>query len=233
MSNRDPLTKTLSQFQLLAPLTPAEIEQVAAVTVSSTHPRGSTLFTQGNPVRGLHLVESGNVKLYNLSPTGQELVLGVVQGGKVAAEWVLFQPTYPMSAQCLAATQTLYLPVDALSRILQANPRMALHWLSTISVSTAKMLTLIEDLTLRDARARVCHYLYSSVEGVISDDGTVIDLPVTQATLASMLGITQETLCRTLRSLRTEGLVARIGSHKIRVENVSGLRQAAVISTPQ
>ena len=88
-------------------------------------------------------------------------------------------------------------------------------------------MRLVEDLTLRDARGRVCRYLLGLLpaQGEVVDS-TVVRLPVSQALLARLLGLTGETLSRVLHALAKQGLIESLGRGHMRVCDLAALREA-------
>ena len=78
-----------------------------------------------------------------------------------------------------------------------------------------KLVALVEDLTLRDARGPLSRYLTGLAEAELD----YVQLPVQQTLLTRMLGLTSETLSRTLKALRDDGVIDYSRGGRIEVCN--------------
>ncbi|MGE0494369.1 MAG: Crp/Fnr family transcriptional regulator [Vulcanimicrobiota bacterium] len=186
---------------------------------------GTFLFQAGDPPVGFYLVVSGRVKVFRESADGQEQALGFFGPGESFAEAALFQEGYPASAITLDDSELFLVQRDTFIRQLGDNPSLALRVIVTLSTKQRRLVRLLEDLTLRDARGRFCHYLAQLLDDHPQAPVTVA-LPVAQVTLARLLGVTEETLSRTIRSLRKDGILGAAEKGQFVVENVEQLKKA-------
>lgn len=206
---------TLDQFPLFANLDPAESGALAEQLGERHYAAGTVLFEAGQPVEGFYLVVSGSVKIFKLSPEGKEQIMGVFAAGQSFAEAAVFQSMrgYPASAQCLLDSVLIFVPRDILLRQIARTPELAFRLLAGMAAKLRRLVGLVEDLTLRDARGRLCRYLLT----LVPEGEDEIVLPFPQTVLARMLGITQETTSRTLKALFDEGVLESLGPGRFRV----------------
>ena len=179
-------------------------------------------------MRGFYLVRAGRVKIFKMSAEGNEQVLTVCGPGKIFAEAALFKmTTYPASAEALEETALLFVEKAVLLDALRREPEMALRMLVGMAERLQSLVKLVEDLTLRDARSRTARYLTTLVDPAAGSPQQQ-RLPVSQALLARMLGLTNETLSRTMKVLREEGLIEPTTQRGVLViRDVARLREAA------
>ncbi len=228
-SNQRP--QDLRQIPLFASLDPASCRQLQQAASWHRYRPGTIIYQAGEPARGLYIVVSGTVKQYRLSEDGHEQILSMVSANQIFGEIPVFQGGhYPTSTQCITQADVVFLDRTALLSQLERDPALSLKFLSLFASKQRRLLGLIEDLTLRDAHGRLCHYLYNALQD--GREGNVVRLPASQVTLARMLGITSETMSRTLKQLRVEGLIETEGRGVIRVLDMSALRRAAGESQP-
>ena len=205
----------LDQFSLFAGLAPEDVARLSEQVSERHHPAGTLLFECGQPVEGFYLICSGAVKIYKLSPEGKEQILSVFQAGESFAEAAVFQSMrgYPASAECLQDSILIFVGRDALLGQIARTPELAFRLLAGMSAKLRRMVGLVEDLTLRDARGRLCRYLLT-----LPSPGEVeLTLPFAQTVLARMLGITQETMSRTLKALQDEEILLAHGPGQFRI----------------
>lgn len=160
------------------------------------------------------------MKVFKLSPTGTEQVLTLAGAGQTFAEAALFQGGgYPAFAEAVQDTDLLFVEREAFVQQIRRDPDLALRIVGGLAVKLRRMVHLVEDLSLRDARGRVARYLLTQLE----PGSEVVRLQASQAVLARLLGLATETFCRTLRTLKTEGVLGE----GLRVLDLPALRAAA------
>lgn len=89
---------------------------------------------------------------------------------------------------------------------------------------------LIDLIGRRDAKARVAGLMLLFLEGSCDGEpanGMQIELPLTRGEMASLLGLTIETVSRQLTQLEAEAVLRRIGLRSIEVQDVGALRRIA------
>lgn len=217
----------LRAFPLFANLSEADAQRLAEGMQSRSFPARQRLFDAGEPARGFYLIKQGQVKIFRVSPEGNEQVLGVFGAGQTFAEAAVFLGGgYPASAETLETSQLLFLERETLLRIVRNDPDFALRLLGGLSMKLRHMVRLIDSLTLKDARGRVARYL----AGLLPPDGAgpvTVDLPISKTLLARLLGVTGETLSRTLKGLTTEGIISSSDRGAVVVEDPRALLDAA------
>jgi CRP/FNR family transcriptional regulator len=89
------------------------------------------------------------------------------------------------------------------------------------------LVTLMEDVTLRDAAGRLARYLLELAKSKPTSDG-VVKLPGLKRYVASHLNLTSETFSRTLRRLVEAGLIAEVDNVRVRLLHPKKLQQVAM-----
>lgn len=214
----------LRQNVLFHALTEAQLRELQDGISSRVLGQGEHLFESGTPADEFYLVRSGQIKLYRLSPMGQEKVIEIVRPRQSFAEAVMFLdiPTYPVNAQALSDMELFAIKNRAFMNILAQSVDTCFHVMADISVRLKRHLNEIDSLTLQNATLRVVNYLgYMLPDG--SSEAAEITLPAAKNIVASRLSITPETLSRILHTLTAKHLISVDGLH-IKVHDVDGLR---------
>jgi CRP-like cAMP-binding protein len=215
---QNPLFKALSdeQFaQLLQDVTLRRIEQ------------GQYLFEAGAEASAFYLLHRGQVKLYRLSPTGQEKVIEIVRPGETFAEALMFLdiPAYPVSAQALSDSELFVIRSKTFIHLLAESVETGFYVMAHISMRLRALLNDIDALTLQNASLRLVNYLlFLAGEVEAEDDSTELTLPAAKNIVASRLSIQPETLSRILGNLSGKGLISVDGLN-IKVLDMEGLRR--------
>lgn len=200
------------------------MEQLSGATTLKSLDQGEHLFEAGSRADEFYLLASGQIKLYRLSPAGQEKVIEIIRPGQTFAEALMFLdiPTYPVNAQALTPATLYAIKNRVFLDILRGSVETCFHVMADISMRLKHHLNEIDALTLQNATLRVVNYLGQLIP--TGDSAAAeITLPAAKNIIASRLSITPETLSRILNVLSSKGLIAVEGLH-IRVHDVDGLR---------
>lgn len=220
----------LREFELFSSLTREDALEMYRTARILQMPAGSLVFQQGDEAIGFYLVKQGAVKIFKTNPSGQEQALHVTVAGQSFAEAAVFQgERYPANAACVEDSVLVFIERKTLLAQLRRDPELALRMLAGMALKHHHLVRLVEDLTLRDARGRICRYLLGLLPTNASQEAPppTVRLPVSQTLLARLLGLTGETLSRVLKALHDEGIVQLKGRGLFQVCDVV-LLQAAV-----
>jgi len=188
--------------------------------------QGQHLFEEGEAANAFFLLHRGQVKLYRLSPTGQEKVIEIVRPGQSFAEALMFLdiPVYPLNAQALSDTELFVIRNKRFLQLLSQSVETCFHVMADISMRLRSRLNEIDALTLQNASLRLVNYLLYLAQEVESCEGCAeITLPAAKNIVASRLSIQPETLSRILSNLSSKGLISVEGLN-IQVHDIEGLR---------
>lgn len=186
-------------------------------------PAAALLIRQGQPAVNFFLVMSGKVKLFRISPDGQEKVVEIIHAGQTFAEAVMFmqRSEYPVCAEALEPVHLVSVPNALMLEVLSEHPQACLHLLGNLSARLHQRLGELETLTLQNATQRFALYLIQQLEDRAADDAD-IDLMLPKRLIAARLSMQPETLSRIIGKLREEGLAEVQGRH-VRIPSVEAL----------
>lgn len=212
----------LSRCPLFADLGPADLEALARVARRRHFTAGQQVFFQGSRPEGLHIVVSGRIKVYVLSPeTGRELVLTTERPYHAVAELPsLDGGSYPANAQALAASETLFLEQRAFLGVLLERPEVSLHLVQTLGRRLRRLVGLVEQLSFQEVIHRLARYLLTRGE---------VELPFeleTNAAIAAQLGTVPELVSRNLSRLQQSDVLTLSQRRVTRIDEAA-LRELA------
>lgn len=213
---------TLAQLPLFSDMHRDELERLAQGCSESHYIRSQDVFRIGDPCSAFHVVLSGLIKLYAISPSGQEKVIELVGPGQSFGEALMFtdQP-YIINAQSLIDTRVLAVRKPAVMAEIERDPRFALRMLAGISRQLHGLVHDVESYALHSGVQRVVAYLLRDEVSAHCEDCQVrtITLPVSKATIASRLSLTPEYFSRVLHELAEQHLI-EIDKRDIRLLDV-------------
>ena len=217
----------LQKVPLLAALTPADRESLAAAVTRRRYRRAETIFQKDEPGHSVYIVERGSVRIYVPSPQGNDLVLAVLGAGDFFGDLSLLDGR-PRSASAAATSDTTLLALERTDFIalITSRPEAAMAVLEAVSRRLRETDEMAADLAFLDVPGRLAKKLLdlAASNGVQKSSGVLIDLAVTQEELANMIGVTRESVNRNLSDFKKMGLVTNQG-RKIIVKDAARLRQ--------
>jgi CRP/FNR family transcriptional regulator, dissimilatory nitrate respiration regulator len=204
------LPRYLALLPLFSDLSPDELQRLAMGCTLKRLQRSELVFRCGEPCDAFHVCVTGQVKLFVLSPTGQEKVIEIIAPGQSFAEALMFTGRpYILSAQALTDALVLSIGKAAVVGEIARDARFALRMLAGISRRLHGLVHDVEAYALHTGLQRVIGYLLrdQQAEDCVSGEVITVSLPVSKATIASRLSLTPEYFSRVLHELEAAGLI--------------------------
>ena len=213
------LPRYLSVLPLFSDLQPPELARMAQGCMLRRLVRGEMVFRVGQPCEEFHVTVMGQVKLYALSPAGQEKVIELIGPGASFAEALMFTGMpYIINAQALTDSQLLTVKKQAVLDEIARDAKFALRMLAGISRRLHGLVHDVQAYALHSGMQRVIGYLLRdhAAEDRAAGESIRVSLPVSKATIASRLSLTPEYFSRVLHELEAAGLI-RIDKREIQI----------------
>ncbi|MDH5486470.1 MAG: Crp/Fnr family transcriptional regulator [Gammaproteobacteria bacterium] len=186
---------------------------------------GKALFRQGQPAERFYFLREGLVKLFRLSPDGDEKIIEIMRPSETFAEAVMFmgpQGRYPVNAEAINESRVYAFEQKVFLNLLRESNEATFGLLASMSRRLHMLVNQIESLTLQNATYRLVAYLLEQIPRDVKTSPEV-QLTTPKGVIASRLAIQPETLSRILGKLRQGGLI-EVHGHHITIRNVQALR---------
>lgn len=210
----------LKQIDWLAELGDADWERLAARTSCHRFAAGATVFEPTRDPRSVYLLERGRVRIYRLSPSGDEATFGYVAPGEVFGELPGFGE-YPRESFATAtiASTIWKIPVPLFRELLQKRPRLTIEVTRQMGERMKRVESRVESLVFRNVRCRLAHALLElAQEGRRGGERALREVELTQAELATVIGASRQSVNAEIARFRGEGLVERRGRRLVLCE---------------
>ncbi len=216
----------LKRVPIFAKLSEAELNVLAGSLRRKNFAKGEIIFHQDSPGYSLYIIESGRVRIYNLSVAGQEISVTIYSSGGVIGELAILDGL-PRSAGAVAMepTRTLILHRDDFLHHARHYPEMALNIMAELSAKLRYTTEYAESLAFLDVYGRVAKKLLE-MAGQLEEEGEggQVEVRLTQSELASLVGSSREWVNKVLSAYREQGLV-ELGRQRIIILDAEGLRK--------
>lgn len=218
----------LSVLPLFSDTSPAELQRLAQGCQLRRFARGDAVFRVGEPCEAFHVTVMGQVKLFAISPAGQEKVIELVGPGNSFAEALMFtDKPYIINAQALTDTLLLTVGKPAVLAEIDRDPRFALRMLAGMARRLHGLVNDVQAYALHSGVQRVIGYLLRDQvreggEDEAPQGAVTVSLPVSKATIASRLSLTPEYFSRVLHELEDAELIT-VDKRDIHIRDVGAL----------
>jgi CRP-like cAMP-binding protein len=166
---------------------------------------GHVLCIEGDRADRVLLIERGRVLLTCTSPSGRDVVLGVIGPGDIVGELSAFDGE-PRSATAMALdeVEAVVAPASALTHAL-ADVAAAHELIRVLAARLREGDRKRLEFAALDTLGRVAWRLLELSErfGHAAPDGIAVELPLSQEQLASWCGASREATVKALRTLRS------------------------------
>lgn len=203
---------SLRSCRLFAGLPGPDLAEIAQITIVRSLSKDEYLFREGEPSRGVYVVQKGAINVHRVNSSGKEQVIRVFRPGESFAEAALASPGgFPADARAIEASQVLMVEKRGFLDLIKKHPELAIRMLASMSAHLRSLVTQLEDLALKDVETRLANWLVKRCPSPDSEEPTEIQLHTTKRVLAAELGTVSETLSRTLANFRERKLVSVSG----------------------
>jgi CRP/FNR family cyclic AMP-dependent transcriptional regulator len=205
-------------------------EALRALGRVARYPAGALLFRERDPPDAVFVLQSGRVKLVCVTDTGREAILVIRERGDLIGEMSAIDEVPRLaSAIALGPVEVLVLSSQAFVAYLDRTPSVALVIVRLLNRRLRETARERIEFTALDTVGRVCSRLVELADrfGAAGEDGTRIDVSITQEELAAWTASSREAVIRALRTLRELGWI-ETRRRGITLVEVESLRRRAV-----
>ncbi|MGB3391573.1 MAG: cyclic nucleotide-binding domain-containing protein [Pseudaminobacter sp.] len=216
--------EVIESAPMFSALPPEALDVLLAQSELQERARRSMLFEQDEPATAFYLLLEGWVKLFRMTPAGDEAVVGVFTRGDCLAEVpCLVGGNYPVSGEMVTDARILAIPTRGVLELVQSSPEIGLAMLASTSLHLKKLVDQIEELKARTGPQRLASFL---VELAPNERGAcTITLPYEKLLIAGRLGMKPESLSRAFQRLHVLGV--KTNQNTVSVGDVSRLVEFA------
>jgi CRP-like cAMP-binding protein len=210
----------------LGELAGLDLRTLRASCLHKRYNRGEVVFHEGDLGGALHLIDRGRVAVRLTSPLGDVATLDVLHAGDTFGEQALVDGAGERTATVTAIepTETLALDRTGFDRLRAEHPGVDHFLVMVLSVRLRSTSQQLLDALYLPADTRVVRCVARMHANFSADAGDTV--PLTQADIASMAGVTRSTANRVLKAAQTKG-VLRAGRATLEILDVQRLHRLA------
>ncbi|MGH9309734.1 MAG: Crp/Fnr family transcriptional regulator, partial [Vicinamibacterales bacterium] len=174
-------------------------------------------------------LDTGSVKLAQLTPEGHQVVLRLIGPGDAFGGVAAFGGvTYPVTAEAVTDCAALEWPGSVMAGLMERYPRLTLNALRFVAARLHELQVQYRQLATEKVERRVARALLRLVQqaGRRVESGVLIDLPLSREDIAQMTGTTLYTVSRIISHFEADGIL-EAGRQRMVIRHPHGLLKIA------
>jgi len=188
----------------------------------------TVLFQEKDSVEYVYLLLKGGIALGRVHIKGKELILKILNNRELLVEYQLFKqnPHYHYYAKTLTDCELLAIKKEQFEEFVLNDPDAMRALAASLSTSYLKAQMKCMDLIMNGKKGGLYSILIRLCNsyGVMTEDGILIDLPLTHQELANLTYGTREVIQRSLKELRDKDIIS-YDQQKFTIKKLSYLRE--------
>ena len=172
--------------------------------------QGQYFFHQGEPATHFYVIGEGEVKLSQINADGQQTIvayLGSSHGLGIIV--VLSQTKYPVAAEAVTDCVALQFDHEITRLLMLKYPQLAINGMELVVEQFTALQNRLEQMATQRVEQRVARSILQLVRqfGTKSDEGVLIDMPLSRQDLAEMTGTNLYNVSRIMSKWEQDGII--------------------------
>jgi CRP/FNR family transcriptional regulator len=195
----------------------AELSALSSIKSVTEFEPNDLLFQEGEPADHFFNVTSGVIRVYKLLADGRRQITGFLFPGDFLG--IANNDEYAYSAEAVTRTSVCRFRRGKLEAVLMQFPKLEHRLLSIASHELAAAQDQMMLLGRKTARERVASFLVMMSDRAtrIGLPASPISVPMTRADIGDYLGLTTETVSRTISRLKRDGIIGGAPTDSVEV----------------
>lgn len=216
-------TCEIREISVCRSLAPQDVARLQAIISAAQADPGQTIIHESDPAENLFNVVSGAVKLYKLLPDGRRQITGFLFPGDFLG--IALNETYVYTGEALTPVRLCRFPRRRLEALLRDVPNLEHELLDEVATELVAAQDQMLLLGRKTARERVASFLLTLTKRAKAHGRQVnpVELPMSRADIADYLGLTTETVSRTITQLRQSKAIAAASRGEIEILDQAAL----------
>ena len=217
----------LKKISLFEALSVQDREELAKILRYQTIRKGQILFRKGDEGTALYLIHTGRISIILTVRPDDEITLAVLADGDFFGEMALLDGM-ARSANAVAQEDTELYVLNRIDfiRFLMHNEHAMQAILYTLSMRLRKTDDLLGETAFLNISSRLAKRLVelADTRGVREEGSTHVELTLTQKELASLVGVSRESINKELKRWRARDLVAT-SRNRLIITDINAIRK--------
>ena len=206
----------------------ADMEAFQKIKFTLAYPAGATLFAEGQACRGVYILCKGRVKLATTSNQGHTLILKIAQPGEaLGLNTAVSGLPHEVTAETGQPCQLNFVKREDFLRFLKEHNEANMQTATHLSRECQHAYQHLRSFVMRSAPQRIARLIldWSHEDAAMASDHG-IKVALTHEEIGQIIGMSRETVTRTLTDFRKRHIAEFHGSTLL-IQNSSALQELA------
>jgi CRP-like cAMP-binding protein len=177
---------------------------------------GDVVFSQGDRADAIFYLVSGSLKVTVISEHGKEAVLAMLKPGDLFGEECLDgHRQRDSTVTATGPSEFARIDRDTVARALADDPAFARLFLNQVLSQNERLREDLIDQLFNSSERRLARILLTLAKSGMGDQSNVIAIPITQETLAHMVGTTRSRINQFMTKFRKLGYIEYNGQIRV------------------
>lgn len=186
------------------------LEELLSAAQAQRYSKNTPVFRQGEDARHFYLLLDGHLRVVKVTQHGEQVIARYISIGELFGFAVAIgKDTYPANAIAAVDCVVLVWPNSIWQSTIEKNPSFSTNTYRTLGNRLQETQDRLVELSTERVEQRVASALLKLVRqtGRQTDEGTLIDFPISRQDLSEMTGTTLHTVSRLLSAWEISGLI--------------------------
>ena len=183
-----------------------------------SYSKGEVIYKEGSFPKCVFIIRSGKVKIYQTDENGiRQILYFYVKGEAFGFREIISNGVYPVTAMAFEDLELTVLPSEVFTHFLDKSSFLTKNILQGLSFEFTIWMNRIKAFARKSVKQRLALGLIILNEKfkINAAEHKPVNICITRTELAEYIGVPLETLIRTLKMFKDEGLVDIIGKNII------------------
>jgi len=191
-------------------LPPAIVRELESISITNHYPTGAVLFHEGQPARGIYILERGLVKFSVGASDGRTLILRIAHAGEaLGIASTVGGRDYEATAEAQQPCDVTFIRYSDVVRMMRSHGEFALWITQALSrdynVTCREIRTLMLSGSASEKLARL-------LVGWMDERSGRMKVPLTHEEIGQMIGTSRETVTRLMAGFKKQRLIEQEGA---------------------
>ncbi len=193
-----------------AGMSDADMQGLLNQSASQHHEKGTMIFRDGEDARAFFLLLDGHIRVVKINADGDQMIARYISAGELfGIARAIGRTTYPANAIAAVDCLCLCWPTRVWDEVVAHHPGFATNSYQTVGKRLADTQDRMLELVTAKVEQRVANAIVklASQTGRKTDEGILIDMPISRQDISDMTGTTLHTVSRLMSRWEEMGWV--------------------------
>ncbi|HTJ48719.1 MAG TPA: Crp/Fnr family transcriptional regulator [Cyclobacteriaceae bacterium] len=186
-----------------------EVNFLKPFITQKLYSKGQNIYNEGAHPKGVFILDKGKIKIYQKTFEGLHQIMNIhVQGEIIGYRPLLCDEKYPVSATAIEDCKISFIPRKQFLIALSKSSSLSNLLLKFLSYEFTVWVNTISNLKHRTVKERLLLNLLILIEKYRGKKKWPVEITLSRADLAALIGTSNETLARLLKIIKDEKFIS-------------------------